>query len=46
MPHGPFPPGKSSNQNSKLKTHYMARWKMRGGETLAFGETVSATVTG
>ena len=26
--------------------HYMARWKMRGGETLAFGERVSATVTG
>ena len=26
--------------------HYMLRWKMRDGATLAFGETVSATVTG
>jgi hypothetical protein len=26
--------------------HYMLRWKMRDGDTLAFGETLSATVTG
>ena len=26
--------------------HYMLRWRMRDGSTLAFGETVSATITG
>jgi hypothetical protein len=26
--------------------HYMLRWRMRDGTTAAWGETVSATITG
>ena len=35
-----------SGADAGKMVHYMLRWKMRDGATLAFGETVSATVTG